>query len=161
MSHGSQGTSRVFLEPSVGQKRTSGLCGGIRYTEMNKTQPPLWRAPRGRLRLSSHTPSLVHSTRVRHCSPFWGPSHTLDMVLSKTNPASALTVYTRVAGERQKSPGLMEFQVVLSAKCREVKAALEKTSLNEEPHSETQGRTLLARVTWPCCGTNLVRSQMT
>lgn len=41
----------------------------------------------------------------------------LDMVLSKTNPASALTVYTRVAGERQKSPGLMEFQVVLSAKC--------------------------------------------
>ena len=42
-----------------------------------------------------------------------------------------------------------------------VKAALEKTSLNEELYSETQGRTLLARVTWPCCGTNLVRSQMT
>lgn len=74
----------------------------------------------------------------------------LDMVLSKPNPASALPVYTRVAGERQKSPGVMEFQVVLSEEG--VKAALKKTSLNEEPHSETQGRTLLARVTGPAVG---------
>ena len=143
----------------MGQNRQQGSGGGIRHPEVNKTQPLLWRAPQGRPRLSSHTLSLLHSTRVCHCSLFLGPSHMLDVVLSKPNPASALTVNTQVAGERQKSPGVMEFQVVLSEE--RVKAALKKTSLNEELHSETQGRTLLARVTRPYRGTNLVRSQMT